>query len=690
MRISIKYKLTLLFLVTSVIPIILLGGFAYIETYNALHQSEEDRLRETVKGMAIAMETSVEDTEGTLKNLAKTPSIRKVLYDFNKTGNITDFYSFREVTAALRDSYVDAGGIYENMLVVAKNGRVIADSWQGKARGMDLSGRDYFQKALRERRLAIGDATLSDFSKTSVKLPVISMAYPVMEQTGQVAGVVVITYDLSYFTRHLNQDAFGRRGFGFLVNAEGLVLYHPEKNKILKPAKFPVISAILADIKSDIGKYQGIKEFLNGREEFMVFYKTVPKSKWVVAAFVSKDEYFAAADRIRTISLYVIAASGIFSVLIGALLVRRFIRSLNLIMYLLKKVEHGDFTVKAEINTGDEFEELAASYNMMIDQKNLIIKKMQDTAKMVDTLAANLNESVENIKADMVQITGVTQEVSAGAQANDASIRELGVVMNQIVAEVSRIKGASEQAVENSRRTTELAVSGEESVANAVRSLGEIEESTVNSANSLKELYEAIDQILNFVKLIKTVAQETNLLALNAAIEAAQAGENGRSFSVVAERIKYLAEESNVAAKEINNIIENIQKREENLLRDMGMVSDTVQRGMVLADRTVENLKDIITEINKNDNIVASIMDSVREQNQAVEEIALTVENIGQVTTETTRGTGFIAESTHHETAVLSGIHDTSRQLMRVAQELAGMVAQFRLGENGAIKEYQE
>ncbi|TLM99314.1 hypothetical protein FDZ73_22035, partial [bacterium] len=353
-------------------------------------------------------------------------------------------------------------------------------------------------------------------------------------------------------------------------------------------------------------------------------------------------------------------------------------------------VEEGDFTVKAKISTGDEFEELAASYNTMIDQKNLIIKKMQDTAKLVDTMAVNLNESVEQIKADMEQVTGVTQEVSAGAEANDASVRELGVVMNQIVEEVNSIKLASEQAVENSRRTTELAVSGEESVENAVRSLEEIEKSTVDSANSLKELYEAIDQIMNFVKLIKTIAQETNLLALNAAIEAAQAGENGRSFSVVAERIKYLAEESNAAAKEINIIIENIQKREENLLKDMRMVSDTVQRGMVLADRTVENLKNIITEINKNDIIVERIMDSVREQSHSVEEIALTVENIGQVTAETTRGTGYIAESTHHETAVLSHIYDTSRQLMDMAQELAGMVAQFKLAENGAVEEFQE
>lgn len=686
MKISIKYKLTFLFLVTSVIPIILLGGFAYVETYNALYQSEEKRMQETIKGMVNAIETAVEDTEETLKNLAATPSFRKILKDFNNTGKINDPNYYREVNDALRDSYVDAGGIYENMLVVAKNGVVVADSWQGKHNGLNLNKQGYFQKAMQERRLVIGDVTLSDFSKTNIKLPVISMAYPVMEQTGQVAGVVVITYDLSYFTRHLYQNSFGRRGFGYLVNANGLVLYHPDKHKTLKLSDFPIMREILADTKTDLNKFQGIRELPIDREEFLVFYKTVPKSKWVVAAFVSRDEYFAAANRIRSIALYVIAASGLISVLIGVLLVRRFTGSLTQIKYLLKRVEEGDFTVKAKINTGDEFEDLAASYNTMVDQKNLIIKKMQDAARLVDSMAANLNDSVEYIKADMEQISGVTQEVSAGAEANNASIRELGTVMNQIVEEVRQIKTASTQAVENSRLTVELAVTGEDSVANAAGSLVEIDKFTVETSNSLKELYEAIDQIMNFVKLIKTIAQETNLLALNAAIEAAQAGKNGQSFGVVADRIKYLAEESNSAAKEINTIIENVQKREENLLKDIEQVTVAVKRGMGLAGQTVESLHKIITEIHNSDKIVESIMTSVNEQSSAVEEIAQTVDNIGQITAETNKGADYIAQSTHHQTNALFQISDTSRQLMNIAQELAGMVAQFKLAENEEVK----
>lgn len=685
MKISIKYKLTFLFLITSVIPIILLGGFAYVETYDALYQSEEKRMQETIKGMGNAIETAVEDTEETLKNLAATPSFRKILKDFNNEGIINDPIYYREVTDALRNSYVDAGGIYENMLVVAKNGAVIADSWQGKYKGLNLSKQGYLQQAMRERRLVIGDVTLSDFSKTNIKLPVIAMAYPVMEQTGQVVGVVVITYDLSYFTRHLYQNSFGRRGFGYLVNADGLVLYHPNKNKTLKATDYPVMQAILADTKTDLNKFQGIRELPIDREEFMVFYKTVPKSKWVVAAFVSKGEYFAAADRIRSMALYVIITSGLFSLLVGVLLVRRFTGSLTQIKYLLKKVEEGDFTVKADIKTGDEFEDLAASYNTMVDQKNLVIKKMQDAARLVDSMAANLNDSVVQIKADMEQISGVTQEVSAGAEANNASIQELGAVMNQIVEEVRQIKTASTQAVENSRLTVELAVTGEDSVANASGSLVEIDKFTIETSNSLKELYEAIDQIMNFVKLIKTIAQETNLLALNAAIEAAQAGKNGLSFGVVADRIKYLAEESSSAAKEIDIIIKNIQKREENLLNDIEQVTVAVKRGMGLAGQTVESLHKIITEIHNNDKIVEIIMASVKEQSGSVEEIALTVDNIGQITAETNKGADYIAQSTHHQTSVLFQISDTSRQLMNIAQELSGMVAQFRLAENQEV-----
>jgi len=690
MKLSLKYKLTILFLITSVIPIFLLGGLAYIETYGALRQSEEKRMQETVKGIANAMDTAVEDAEEMLINLATSPSFRFMLDNFNSTGKITDPNNYREVINALRRVYVDSGGIYENMLVVARDGRVVADSWQGKYHGMNISKQDYFQKAMRERRLAIGGAALSNFSKTNIKLPVISMAYPVVKQTGQVAGVVVITYDLSYFTRHLYQSSFGKRGFGYLVNTDGLVLYHPQQEKTLKSNEFPVLKEIIADTKADVNKMHGIKGFRTDREKFMVFYKTVPKSRWIVSAFVSEDEYFAAADRIRAMSLYGIALSGLFSVMIGVILVRKFTNALGQIMHLLKKVEEGDFTSKAKINTGDEFEELAESFNTMIDQKNLIIKKMQDGAKLVDTMAVNLNVSVEQIKADMELVSGVTQEVSAGAEANNASIQELGMVMNQIVEEVRRIKSASEKAVENSRMTTELAVTGEESVENAAGSLEDIKNSIFNTANSLKELYDAVDQIMNFVKIIKTIAQETNLLALNAAIEAAQAGEHGRSFGVVADRIKVLAEESNSAAKEINIIIENIQKREENLLKDMDQVNISVQSGVGLAARTVDSLQKIITEIHHNDRIVESIMDSVREQNHSLEEISQAVENISQITAETNKGADYIAQSTHHQTNVVFQISDASRQLMNMAQDLAGMVAQFKLADNENYEPYQE
>ncbi len=690
MKISIKYKLSILFLITSVIPIILLGGFAYIETYNAIRQSEESRLQEIVKGMANAMETSVEDTEGMLKNLATTPSFRKILNDYNNTGKINNLDNLREVTGALRDNYVKAGGIYENMFVVAKNGRVVADSWHGKYQGLDLRKQDYFTKAIQERRFAIGGAMLSNYSKTNIKLPVISMSYPVMEQTGLVTGVVVITYDLSYFTRHLYQRSFGQRGFGYMVNNNGIVLYHPKQVKMLTTTEYPVMREILADIKTDASKIQGIREIQLGQESYMVFYKTVPKSRWVVTVFVAKEEYFAAANRIRFMSLMTMAASGIFSLLIGVLLVRRFTAALTQIMHLLKKVEDNDFTVKADIKTGDEFEELAGIYNTMIEQKNMMIRKMRDTAKLVDTMAANLNNSVAQIKDDMVQISGVTQEVSAGAEANNASIHELGVVMNQIVEEVRRINTASTEAVENSRLTTELAVTGEESVENAAGSLQEIEKSTLETANSLKELYVAIEQIMNFVKMIKTVAQETNLLALNAAIEAAQAGEFGRSFGVVADRIKILAEESSSAAKEINTIIENIRKREEILLNDMDQVTVSVKSGMVLADQTVVSLQKIITEINKNYGIIENIMASVEGQSHSVEEIAQAVESISLITAETNKGAEYIAQSTHHQTNALAEINDTSHLLMNVAQELAGMVSKFRLVEEESCEEQEK
>ncbi|MHB8170696.1 MAG: methyl-accepting chemotaxis protein [Thermincolia bacterium] len=682
MKISVKFRLIMLFIITSVIPITVLGVFAYSETYLALEKAEKTKIQAAARGIGEAIQTGIEDTEELLKNLSTASAYVRLLNDYNTNGKVTDQASFQETNKSLRRMYVEALGIYENMMIIDRQGKVIIDSWNGEYIGKDISKQEYFRKALEGKGFAISDVESSNLIKTKVKVPVISMAYPVKEQTGRVVGVIVITYDLSYFTRHLSQYKLDNSGLGVLVDQKGRVLYSPDSKESLKLTASGALKEILAGTKKDTRVFEGIRENVEEKEtNYTVWYKVVSKPKWLVAVYVPENEYLGAANRIRNTTLLIIGVSTVISMLLGYLIVNRLIKSLSEMVKLTKQVEKGDYTQRATIGTRDEFGQLADSFNNMIGEQNQVLHRVFGTASGVDAVSSHLNEAVKQLKDDMEQISYATQQVSAGADENAAGIEELSNVTSQIVEEVKTIRDSSEEAVKNSLAAIKTARQGEAAVAKAVQSMHGIESSTQETSRSIKELFESVEHILSFVQVIQALADQTNLLALNAAIEAARAGEHGYGFAVVANEVKALSEQSTAAAKEIDTIIYKVKKREDKVLQDMNQVIDSVEKGLGAAGRTVESLDQIIGVITNNNSTVENILSSIEEQSISIEEISKTINKFKEIIRETSLEAGHIAGNTNHQTQVLNGITATANQLATMAQELYGVVSQFKLQE---------
>ncbi|MFZ3172355.1 MAG: methyl-accepting chemotaxis protein [Carboxydocellales bacterium] len=688
MKISVKVKLVLLLLATSIIPIIVLGGFAYFESYNALSKSATEEVWAKLKGITNSEQTAVDDTDDLLRNLATTPSIVRLLNDYNLNGRVTDNQSFVETSQYLRKVYVDVQGIYSNMLVVNKDGIVVADSWNGEYIGLSLQNRKYFQMAVREKSFAIGGVELDkDSSKTKVKLPSISMAYPVKEITGQVSGALIITYDLSYFSRHVYKERFGQSGVGMILDSNGQVLYHPDSTKLLKPTDEPVLKDILETTRIDKSNYEGIRKTKLGTEPYLVVYKLVAKPKWVVAVFIPEREYLQAANNIRSSTLLIILASTVLSLLVGYLAVTNLTKSLAQIVQLIKKVEQGDYSLRSAIHTKDEFGELGISFNNMLSEQNRVLYKLFTTSGKIEKISAFLNKAVGRSNTDMEEISKTIRQVSVAAETNNSGISDVREVMEQVVEDIRRIRDSSEQAVKNSIKTIQIANEGEQSVAEAVKYMDEIDKTTRVMTLSVSELFETIEQVLSFVKLIESIAKQTHLLALNAAIEAARAGESGKTFRVVARDVKTLADQSGTAAKEINSIITNLKVKEEDLLQNVNSVTASVNTGTPLAYRAVRRLQNIVRAIQENDQLLSNSLNSVEEQFASVEAIAQTINNIAEMTRETSQGAVAIAVSTEHQTVTLQEVNSTSEALAKLSQELYNIVIQFKLLEEVEINQ---
>lgn len=274
----------------------------------------------------------------------------------------------------------------------------------------------------------------------------------------------------------------------------------------------------------------------------------------------------------------------------------------------------------------------------------------------MEQLRQDFNETVERLSTAMRMIAGNSSAIAAGSReigsaADDfskrteqqaASIEETAAALEEITTTVN---DSSHRADEAGRLVAKTKSGAEESgivVRNAVAAMDQIEQSS--------------REISNIIGVIDDIAFQTNLLALNAGVEAARAGEAGKGFAVVAQEVRELAQRSASAAKEIKALINTS--------------SQLVKNGVDLVGQTGRALEEIVVQVSDINSNVAAIVEATKEQATGLKEINQAVNSLDQATQ---KNAAMVEESTA-----------ASHKLAMEAEELRGLLAQFRVNGSTA------
>ena len=242
----------------------------------------------------------------------------------------------------------------------------------------------------------------------------------------------------------------------------------------------------------------------------------------------------------------------------------------------IKRITEGDLTTNVEINTGDEFSEMANQLNTMNDNlKNVV---------------SNIIAGADNIYQSSAQMSNASEMMSHGAGQQAASAE-------QVSASVQQMSASIEQNNQNARQTEKIAQK-------ALESIREGSEASTRSVSAMKDIAAKIS-------IIDEIAFQTNILALNAAVEAARAGENGKGFAVVAAEVRKLAERSATAASEIDKVS---------------------KEGVRISEDAGKLLQNIIPEIEKTALLVREIAEASNEQTSDIAAINNAVQQLNEIT----------------------------------------------------------
>jgi methyl-accepting chemotaxis protein len=290
------------------------------------------------------------------------------------------------------------------------------------------------------------------------------------------------------------------------------------------------------------------------------------------------------------------------------------ITALNEIIDKAKLVAGGDLTV--DLKKRSEKDELMESLTAMVKSTAAIISEFQTAAN--------------NISASSEQMSSTSQTLSQGASEQASSAEEVSSSMEEMAANI-------QQNNENARTTEKIALS---------------------ASDEILKVNEAADATLRFmrdiadkVSIIGEIARQTNILALNAAVEAARAGEHGKGFAVVAAEVRKLAERSQVAAVEIENLTKN-------------SVRATEESGNLLST--------IAPDINKTAKLVQEIAAASEEQNSGAEQVNNAIQQLNHVT--------------QQNAAAAEEMATSSEELAGQAQQLIEMISYFKLDTSKETK----
>lgn len=442
-----------------------------------------------------------------------------------------------------------------------------------------------------------------------------------------------------------------KTGYTYVVDSNGIMMYHPTKDKIGEPVENEQIKKVVKnlndgkDVTEDVVTYN-----FKGVMKYSSYYVT-KDSKYIVVLTIDKDEAFESLTKIyKTLVIETIASLIVFGIM-AYFIARGITRPISMLNNSIKKLSNLDF-VKENNKLSDRKDEVG----IMSREIDKLITALSGVVNGINDVSINLNDNANKLLSSAYSIN---QNLSNNA----ATSQELAASMEETSASIGEIDNNVNEVEVNTKEIFDMTEKGSALSSSIMEKAERLKENTVDTNNKTKEIYlniskeskdsmekaKAVSKIQELADSIKNIAEQTSLLSLNASIEAARAGDAGKGFVVVAGEIGNLATMSTETVNNITEVVDEVQVAvdnmsscfektlkflEENVLKDYEVFLDVGNQYSDDAKNFKGSMDNINNSISLLNNTIKEISASVIAITSTIEECANGVTDIAEKTTE--------------------------------------------------------